>query len=408
MMQVLILSLLVCYAFAAKMDLVSFADKDPQAVCNDGSPSGYYWSESTVSHMSHIWVVWLQGGMWCFDQASCKARWGVGKNPLMTSTVWPSEQDKGGILSDVAMESPVYGANKAYVQYCTSDAHMGNVTASAASFGWHFRGHAVVFAVLKDLVKRGMGSGSNDVLLFGGTSAGGRGAMATCDVLAEMLPDGLKHHCILDSPLWLDMQPYKSTSPDFADETKHIYSLVQPYRVAPPACTSHFAAGEQWKCLFGQYRMPLIQTSFIMYASQNDAFQLGSEIGHEPNTKGELAYAEDFAQRTLLAVSSLKQTQVFGVYSSKCYNHAISLSSAFYQETVQGVSMSDALATFLGEVSVLPKRQAATASALSWVDTCSGFACGPGCRRSAPCHRSRNEKSAVELAELHGVGAEFH
>ena len=63
----------------------------------------------------------------------------------------------------------------------------------AEAFGRLFRGTAVVSAVLHELVAtHGLGTGGAaappDLLLFGGLSAGARGAMAHLDFVRSMLP----------------------------------------------------------------------------------------------------------------------------------------------------------------------------------------------------------------------------
>ena len=40
--------------------------------CNDGSAAGYYIRRNTESR---VWIVYLEGGWFCHDQASCEARW---------------------------------------------------------------------------------------------------------------------------------------------------------------------------------------------------------------------------------------------------------------------------------------------------------------------------------------------
>lgn len=47
---------------APLMWLQGVVDIDPLAVCNDGSPSGYYFVPGTTQ--SNIWLVYLEGGMW--------------------------------------------------------------------------------------------------------------------------------------------------------------------------------------------------------------------------------------------------------------------------------------------------------------------------------------------------------
>ena len=40
------------------------------AVCNDGSPAGFYFKAGNPD----LWIVHLQGGGWCYDQPSCAQR----------------------------------------------------------------------------------------------------------------------------------------------------------------------------------------------------------------------------------------------------------------------------------------------------------------------------------------------
>jgi hypothetical protein len=63
-------------------------------------------------------------------------------------------------------------------RYCSSDLWSGDVGASAATFGYEFRGSRIVAAVMQDLMQRhGLGSKDGTRLLFGGCSAGAIGAM---------------------------------------------------------------------------------------------------------------------------------------------------------------------------------------------------------------------------------------
>ena len=45
-------------------------DVDPLAQCNDGSPAAYYYAKGTGSS-ADLWVVYLEGSMFCWGQASC-------------------------------------------------------------------------------------------------------------------------------------------------------------------------------------------------------------------------------------------------------------------------------------------------------------------------------------------------
>ena len=104
----------------------------PSAVCMDGTSSGYYWSEATTQPT--IYVLYLQGGNWCYDEDSCSQRCGPRSgsncsNPLAGSNSWPEWRYAGGLLSSSPSVSPVSGAHKAFLGYCTSDGHMGDADA---------------------------------------------------------------------------------------------------------------------------------------------------------------------------------------------------------------------------------------------------------------------------------------
>lgn len=160
----------------------------PDSVCNDGSVGGYYYTPSmqNISHASYwknVWVINLPGGGQCYDQASCQSRWGNGQNSLMTSKVAPSSISPSGILSSSEGMNPIlYGANKASLYYCSSDGYMGNLAASNATWGFHFRGQKLIRAMLKDLRKK-YDLSSATLIVFAGESAGGRGVMTNIDSL---------------------------------------------------------------------------------------------------------------------------------------------------------------------------------------------------------------------------------
>lgn len=90
-----------------------------------------------------------------------------------------------GVFSEDKNVSPLYDANKAYLRYCSSDGHMGDVGGddAAATFeGRYFRGQRIVRAMITYLIQNeGLGQNAGDLVVFGGYSAGARGAMAHLD-----------------------------------------------------------------------------------------------------------------------------------------------------------------------------------------------------------------------------------
>ena len=129
----------------------------------------------------------------CYDEQSCRQRcWnfdndpaGVAKN-LCSSSRWQENITMpGGLFS--ADNPQLAHAHKVQLRYCTSDAHWGNAAAFDSPAGglMQFRGSVVVEAMLTDLVARyGLGNGhegARHTMVFAGSSAGARGAMAQLD-----------------------------------------------------------------------------------------------------------------------------------------------------------------------------------------------------------------------------------
>lgn len=119
--------------------------KYPNAVCNDGSPAGYY-AEAGAS-ASAPWVLLLDGGSWCGSDADCVGR----ASSLSSSKGWPSSVSPTGILSGSATGNPHFAtANRIEIPYCTSDVFSGNTGPTGGKTNFSFRGVAVL-ALLRDV-----------------------------------------------------------------------------------------------------------------------------------------------------------------------------------------------------------------------------------------------------------------
>ncbi|CAE7897096.1 notum, partial [Symbiodinium sp. KB8] len=344
------------------------------------------------SSNSSTWIVDLEGGGWCDSKEDCF--WHCVQTPLsalcthyarMCPRALPRPAAIQGLLDDL-LDPVLKDANKIFISYCTSDGHMGD----GSSWNLQFRGARVVQAVFRDLMQRfHFASGDRrHLLVLGGQSAGARGAMVNLDYMPDILGPAaanVKVIGFLDSPFWLDMPPYAGSSfIGFNHSCKQVFDMANVTRLGS-ACAAQYPA-EPWKCIMGQYRMPHLRTAYLMVASQYDSFQLEKNLGHKPPfDDAEKRYAEGFAQKTrALALSLRTQWPETGsqnaVFSWACYEHATSLSRAGFDEHACGqnsTTLDSATAQFLG-------LSPATGSprVLSWVDTCTDFACGPGCKKT--------------------------
>ncbi len=177
-----------------------------------------------------------------------------------------------GIFKSNTDESPFHSMHHAYIRYCTSDGHMGDRAASALTYGWHFRGRRVIAATMAALKDRaGLGRADrHQHMYFGGASAGGRGAMAALDFVSGYIGTGhVTVYGLLDSPLWIDQPPYKGNTrfPGFNVTTALVLDMVNATGHIPADCAALYPHA-LWKCLFGQYRIPLLRTPYSLFASQ--------------------------------------------------------------------------------------------------------------------------------------------
>jgi hypothetical protein len=145
---------------------------------------------------SPIWSIHLEGGGWCDDNsASC----GYRERALMSTWMMDDGEDAdfftGGIFNLDPTTNPDFaGANMVLAQYCSSDSWSGATverrpTRGDPVAGWYFSGHANVRAMFGILAER-YGLNDDDPrtrVLFGGGSAGARGAHFNHALVARML-----------------------------------------------------------------------------------------------------------------------------------------------------------------------------------------------------------------------------
>ncbi len=81
--------------------------KAADAVCNDASPAVLYHAAGDPLN----WLVYLQGGGWCYDEQTCAERF-TSSPQLMSSTSYSATISLGGIFSTNPAESPITNYTK--------------------------------------------------------------------------------------------------------------------------------------------------------------------------------------------------------------------------------------------------------------------------------------------------------
>ncbi len=233
--------------------------------------------------------------------------------------------------------------------YCSSDAWVGATVAA----GLQFNGQAIVAAVLQTLVaEQGMGLQPGHRLLFGGCSAGARGAMFNLDyvpaILAAAGAKDIQVQGLLDSPLWIDVAPLASAPLSLQCQAQAAVGFLNASARLGDGCAAAYGAESQesWRCLFGEYRLPFLTTPYGLNAAQYDTFQLEYALGgtEPPKYPDQITYADSFGEAMLAVVSALPAAGQAGsaVFSSACFHHCVTLTESFWGIQSEGVSFSQA------------------------------------------------------------------
>lgn len=365
-----------------------FLHEYPLAICNDGSSAAYYHRVGMPG--SRRWLVYLDGVGWCWDRESCAHPW---QRAHGTSGVFPRTAEElapraerflyHGIFDPV--HSPLADAHIAFVKSCSNDAFMGDRSPSQPvsepfelrdpELGWHFRGRRIVEAVFQDLRRHtGLGTQLGDRVIFGGCSAGARGALVSIDRIAssESIVGKAGVIGLLDSGLWVPISP-KTTSMDwdsFGHQMRAALTLANASALISDPCRAKYPGMESWKCLMAAYRLPFIRTPYFLIHSQYDQFALSMNIwGHwsfQPVGPVDMEWANSYRQLVVRYLPHPTNGSGIVVYSPACYFHCVITKPSFWTTTADGVKLSDLLSRWLG---------APDMSGRIW-EKCEAFDCG--------------------------------
>lgn len=359
------------------------------AVCNDGTPSGFYYRAATSLNSSNDWLVYMPPHHWCFDESSCAERYETDLD-MMSSRNWKEEITADGIFAS----GPLADANLVQLGYCTSDIYLGNVGASNATWGWHFRGEQVVRSTFAELIGTfGLGSSEGQRLVIGGSSAGARGAAVWMDHLEELLSDvryPVQRLAFLDTPHpfhFIDAFLPTGTTGDYtAENTQTIVEMLSPgidKFMLQGVCDD---PAERWKCLYAEFRLPKSRADY-MIVMPRFGHEIESDLGIEDDAynpdddvsslnEEQLQYAEKWGNDVLRVLNSVadirrESTRVF--YSPACYQaDVVSAKDNFFTgvQGVYGTTQQAALTAFLSGT---------LDHVTIFEDQCTSFNCGARC-----------------------------
>jgi hypothetical protein len=300
------------------------------AVCNDGTPGIYYLRKTG----NQVWVIYLEGGGYCYDPNTCAARWATARM-MMSSSGYPKTMTGTGILSENPNVNPnFWSANSVFVPYCSSDVWSGAHVSSGQPGDWHFQGTTILNALIDDLVARWNFKAATIVILSG-TSAGGMGVMYNIDWFADRV-NWAKVVGIVDSGFFLDIPPYISgdCSNIFWCPLQAVVQKGLVYWNGQTAPTCRYGGPQRYLCYFGPSIYPTRHPLLIMQF-RFDSAQLALLGVYPPYDSSKNAYIQRISP---VILNALKGTSP--VFAPSCNRHGFINDDRWNKVTIGGVTLN--------------------------------------------------------------------
>jgi len=250
-------------------------EKFPLARCLDGSMAGFYVRKGSVSKT----IIWLEGGGWCYAPdcehvtngstlADCRSR---SQTDLGSSRGWSQKAEDWfatGDLSKDCIENPVFCEwTVIAVPYCDGVGFAGDAEVD----GLHFRGKAILHAVLTEATAMGLRESSQ--VVFSGGSAGALAVLHFADEVRDIinLPTG-EVVAIPDAGFFLDV-PDVQGNPCWQAQMRSIYTIARACPNLQKACVLRHPA-DPCQCIYPEYYSDLVETRTFLVQSLYDTSEL--------------------------------------------------------------------------------------------------------------------------------------
>lgn len=240
------------------------------ALCLDGSPPSLYIATTT----SRNWVLFIQGGGWCYTPQDCLTR---SKGNLGSSRHLPpviGEDEGTGIFDANATQNPFYDFNKVYFNYCDGASFSGNsmepITVSGTRI--FFRGSRILPQLLLLLSRQYNFNQAQQVLLTG-CSAGGLSTYLHADTLSALMPASVKKFKAAPiSGFFLDHSNVLGESV-YPEQMKNVFYMQNCSDAVPQGCVKA-NPGQPHKCIMAQHVFEHITTPLFIQNSAYDSWSL--------------------------------------------------------------------------------------------------------------------------------------
>jgi hypothetical protein len=258
------------------MKLIKLGDVDPLAVCLDGSPGSLYINSATLGNSSN-WLIFFQGGGWCYSESDCLER-SLGSLGSSKGLIDNANPGMSGLSSLNCTSNPDFcGWNIVNLNYCDGDSFSGNRGDAITVGGKQIfsRGHRILAASIQ-LLATSFGLKNAESVLLSGCSAGGVSAFLHSDYVHEKLislAPGLKKFKVVPLsgifPVTIDNVAGESV---YADQMKYAYSMHNASSGVHQGCLSAAKQGEEWLCNTAQGAYPHVCSPIFFVNSAYDSW----------------------------------------------------------------------------------------------------------------------------------------
>mmetsp|Transcript_2525 Transcript_2525/g.6370 ORF Transcript_2525/g.6370 Transcript_2525/m.6370 type:complete len:422 (+) Transcript_2525:137-1402(+) len=247
----------------------------PFARCLDGSMAGFYRRQGNVAKT----IIWLEGGGWCYAEdcdhvtnestlENCRSR---AKTDLGSSAGWSRRGDEWfatGDLSSDCTENPVFCEwTVIAVPYCDGAGFAGNAEVD----GLHFRGKAILQAVLAEAIRMGLRESSQ--VVFSGGSAGALAVLHFADEVRDIINlTAGEVVAIPDAGFFLDV-PDVANKPCWQEQMRSIYTIAAACPNLQKACVRRHPT-DPCRCIYPEYYADLVETRTFLVQSLYDTSEL--------------------------------------------------------------------------------------------------------------------------------------
>ncbi|KAL8621896.1 hypothetical protein ACOMHN_046100 [Nucella lapillus] len=298
------------------------------------------------SHGSSKWIVFLEGGWFCFDKASCAERRRLMPD-FMSSRKWPRNRKGSGILSWDPEENPYYyKANMVLIPYCSSDSWSGTKN-KTRNGDFAFMGSLIVEEVVKKLMKKGLRKAKK--LILTGSSAGGTGVLVNIDRISELVKSRapqVEVRGLVDAGWFLDNEPYRGSACHNAYSCSPIASIQRGIKLWEPRlprdCSAQYPS-EIWRCYFGHRLYPTLKTEVYIVQNLYDAAQIKVDNVFDETRGADLSREQ---WRYLLQLGEeVKATlaNTTAAFAPACVSHDVLLNSDWHKLTIDGVTLAQSI-----------------------------------------------------------------